>query len=430
MITAPDYEKNWSEDPRWYGIKRDYSGADVVKLRGRHCFRNDLAQMQANRLFDDCRHALAAPAGSGDAPVRALGAMSGNQAVQQAEAGLRAIYASGWQVAADRNLSGNMYPDLSLYPNDSMASLVKALNSAMLRSDQLAFMNGNDKDYLKPIVADAEAGFGGTQCTYEVVKSIIESGAAGVHLEDQLSSAKKCGHLGGKVLVPAGEFIEKLKVARLAADVLGVPTVIIARTDANSARLLTSDIDDRDAAFLTEGRTREGFYNITGGLDMAIARSLEYAPYADMLWVETSKPDLAEAKVFADAIHAKYPGKMLAYNCSPSFNWKANLDKTGDLIKFQDELAKMGYVFQFITLAGFHTLNASMFELAVLYQAEGMSAYSELQQREFSMGELGFRAVKHQEFVGTGYYDAVKDAVSAGENATAAMADSTESDQF
>lgn len=422
-------EDEWAKSPRWDGIRREYTVADVYRLRGPRFIHHTVALGTANKFWDDCREAF-----SQRQAVRALGALTGNQAIQQAQAGLKAIYASGWQVAADANRAGCMYPDLSLYPSDSMANLVRSLNAAMLRAEQIEFWQskGTSKcDLLRPIVADAEAGFGGVPNTYEIVCQLIAAGAAAVHLEDQLSSAKKCGHLGGKVLVPVREFVEKLKAARLASDVMGVPSVIIARTDADSAKLLTSDIDPVDHPFLVPGdRTSEGFYRISGGVPMAIARGLAYAPYADLLWMETSTPDLDEARLFADAIHAKYPNKMLAYNCSPSFNWGANVDKSGPLDQFQLRLAEMGYAFQFVTLAGFHSLNLSMFNLASGYLKSGMVAYSEMQEQEFKAVENGFTAVKHQAFVGTGYYDAVKEIVSGGQDSTAALKDSTEAAQF
>tara|TARA_R100001244_G_scaffold25113_4_gene25611 strand:+ start:68162 stop:69448 length:1287 start_codon:yes stop_codon:yes gene_type:complete len=424
--SAEDLKNEWS-DPRWKEVQRDYSEQDVVRLRGTKDPRF-LAEEMSDQLHKECQKAFRK---EGPA-VRALGAVTGNQAIQMTQAGLRAVYASGWQVAADNNLSGQMYPDLSLYANNSMAFHVQKLNNAMIRADQIEFGETDGKpryNYVQPIVADAEAGFGGVQCTFEVVKGMIEAGAAGVHLEDQLSSEKKCGHLGGKVLVPTSEFIEKLKVARLAADVVGANTVIIARTDANSAKLMTSDIDDRDKPFLT-GESQGQFYGVTGGLDMAIARGLAYAPYADMVWVETARPDLEEARQFATAIHDKYPHKMLAYNCSPSFNWESNKDRTGELSEFQNELAKMGYVFQFITLAGFHSLNTSMYKLAHDYKDSGMAAYSTLQEEEFALAESdGYKAVKHQGFVGTGYYDDIKKTIGV-DPSTSALAGSTETEQF
>jgi isocitrate lyase len=363
--------------------------------------------------------------------VPALGALTGNQAVQQVQAGLKAIYLSGWQVAADANDAGHMYPDQSLYPSDSVPNVVRKINNALMRADQIHHMDGKSDTYwFAPIVADAEAGFGGALNAFELMKAMIEAGASCVHFEDQLSSAKKCGHLGGKVLVPTSEAIQKLVAARLAADVLGVPTLIMARTDADSAHLLTSDIDPRDREFLTGNRTAEGFYCIKGGLESAIARALSYAPYADLIWCETSHPDLHEARIFAEAVHAKYPDKLLAYNCSPSFNWKKNLDDA-TIARFQLELARMGYKFQFVTLAGFHALNLSMFELARGYKLAGMTAYSRLQEKEFSReSEHGYEAVKHQRFVGTGYFDALTQAISGGVSSVTALAGSTEAEQF
>jgi isocitrate lyase len=362
--------------------------------------------------------------------VAGLGALTGNQAVQEVDAGLEAIYLSGWQVAADANLSGEMYPDQSLYPANSVPAVVKKINNALLRADQIQSVNGGgEKDYLVPIVADAEAGFGGNLNAFELMKQMIEAGAAGVHFEDQLSSAKKCGHLGGKVLVPTQEAINKLIAARLAADVCGVPTVLVARTDADAADLLTSDIDDRDKKFVTGERTSEGFFQVNCGVEQGIDRGLSYAPYADLIWMETSNPDLEYARKFAEGIHAKFPGKMLAYNCSPSFNWAAKLT-VPEMETFREELAKMGYKFQFITLAGFHALNTAMFELALAYKERGMAGYSELQEREFALQAKGFRAVKHQSFVGTGYFDAVQTVVTAGNSSTTALAGSTEAEQF
>jgi isocitrate lyase len=414
---------------RWDGIERDYTENDIKKFRGSRLFDLPKSQWIAEKLYAK----LQVAAEKGEA-LRALGALTGNQAVQQATAGLQAIYMSGWQVAADNNLSGNMYPDQSLYPANSVPKLVEAINSALERADQCDILeNGSPTvDFNIPIVADAEAGFGGNLNAYELMRSMIKAGAAGVHFEDQLSSAKKCGHLGGKVLVPTKEFVSKLKAARLAADVLNVPTLIIARTDANSAGLITSDVDEYDWPFIAKlpvGRTTEGFHRVTGGIEMAISRGLAYAPYADLLWCETSTPDLDEARQFADAIHAHFPGKMLAYNCSPSFNWKKHEDKTGPVGEFQNELAKMGYAFQFVTLAGFHALNLSMFDLARDYEDQGMAAYSEMQQREYSLQEHGFKAVKHQAFVGTYYFDALQKMVNQ-ESSTTAMKGSTEEEQF
>jgi len=411
-----------STNARWSGIMRPYSQDDVLRLRGTIQIEYTLARLGAERLWN-LMHS--------DPYVPALGAITGNQAIEMVQAGLKAIYGSGWQVAADGNTAGDVYPDQSLYPCDSAPNLVKRLNRALLRADQIesAEKKLSGTYWFAPIVADAEAGFGGSLNAYELMKAMIEAGAAGVHFEDQLSSAKKCGHLGGKVVVPTREFIEKLVAARLAADVCGVPTVLIARTDANSAGLLLSDADPRDREFIHGERTPEGFYHFRGGIDAAIARGLAYAPYADVLWCETSTPDLAEARKFADAIHAKFPGKLLAYNCSPSFNWKKKLDDV-TIANFQHELGKMGYKFQFVTLAGFHALNLSMFELARGYMQSGMTAYSKLQQQEFAAQELGYRAVTHQRFVGTGYFDEIAQVVSGGATSTGALADSTETAQF
>lgn len=408
---------------RWNNIERPYIKEEVLSLRGTKKIEYTLARDGALKLWGLLNEKEA---------VRALGALTGNQAVQQVKAGLKAIYLSGWQVAADANLAGDMYPDQSLYPVNSVPSVVRKINKAFQRADQLECVEGGlgtVTDYYAPIVADAEAGFGGPLNAYELMKSMIEAGAAGVHFEDQLASEKKCGHMGGKVLVPTKQFIKTLTAARLAADVCDVPTVLIARTDANSAKLITSDIDERDHPFMTGERTPEGFYKITGGLDMGIARGLAYAPYADLLWLETSTPSLEEAKKFADAIHAKFPGKLLAYNCSPSFNWEKHLDKE-TIAKFQKELEKMGYKFQFVTLAGFHALNHSMFTLAKDYNKNGMAAYSELQQKEFDELDNGFTAVKHQREVGTGYFDRISQIVSDGDSSTLALKGSTEEEQF
>jgi isocitrate lyase len=402
---------------RWDGIERPYIKEEVLSLRGSKKIEYTLAKDGANKLWDLLHEKDA---------VRSLGALTGNQAVQQVKAGLKAIYLSGWQVAADANLAGDMYPDQSLYPANSVPAVVKKINKAFQRADQLESVEGGVMhDYYVPIVADAEAGFGGPLNAYELMKGMIEAGAAGVHFEDQLASEKKCGHMGGKVLVPTKQFIKTLVSARLAADVCDVPTVLIARTDANSAKLITSDVDERDHPFMTGERTPEGFYKITGGLDMGIARGLAYAPYADLLWLETSTPSLEEAQKFADAIHAKFPGKLLAYNCSPSFN----LDKE-TIAKFQKELEKMGYKFQFVTLAGFHALNHSMFTLAKDYEKTGMAAYSALQQKEFGEIDNGFTAVKHQREVGTGYFDKISQIVSDGDSSTLALKGSTEEEQF
>ncbi len=412
----------WASDPRWRGITRPYSYEDVLRLRGSIHIEHTLARMGAERLW----HLL-----NTQPYVHALGALTGNQAVQQVHAGLQAIYASGWQVAADANDAGDMYPDQSLYPADSCPNLVRRINKALLRADQVDHAEGkNGTHWFAPIVADAEAGFGGNLNAFEIMKAMIEAGAAAVHFEDQLSSAKKCGHLGGKVVVPIREFVEKLIAARLAADVMGVPTLIIARTDADSAGLLLSDIDPRDHQFIKGPRTIEGFYEFRGGPEAAIARGLAYAPYADLIWCETSHPDLQEARHFAESIHDRFPGKMLAYNCSPSFNWRKKLD-CETIARFQRELGAMGYKFQFVTLAGFHALNMSMFELAQGYRDHGMSAYCNLQQAEFLAEEQqGYRAVKHQRFVGTGYFDQVAQTIAAGQSSTTALAGSTEAEQF
>lgn len=421
-LTNSDLTRHWHSDARWNGIRRPYSSEQVFKLRGSIRVEHTLARLGAERLWSLLHH---------ESYVAALGALTGNQAVQQVQAGLRAVYLSGWQVAADNNDSGQMYPDQSLYPADSVPNVVRRVNNALLRADQIHHLDGNNDVYwMAPIVADAEAGFGGTLNAFELMKAMIEAGAAAVHFEDQLSSAKKCGHLGGKVLVPTAEAIQKLVAARLAADVLGVPTVIIARTDANSAYLLTSDIDPRDRGFLTGERTCEGFFGIRGGLESAIARGLAYAPFADLLWCETSEPNLEEAQRFAAAIHEQFPGKLLAYNCSPSFNWKKKLSDRM-IASFQSELANMGYRFQFVTLAGFHALNLSMFELARGYKQIGMTAYSRLQEKEFSReAEYGYEAVKHQRFVGTGYFDALTQVIAGGLASTTALEGSTEREQF
>ena len=420
--TGLDMEKQWRSEKRWQGIERPYTPQEVTRLRGSIHVENTLARLGAERLWS-LLHS--------EPYVPALGALTGNQAVQQVKAGLKAIYLSGWQVAADANDAGQMYPDQSLYPADSVPNVVRKINNALMRADQIHHMDGKNSTYwFAPIVADAEAGFGGTLNAFELMKAMIEAGAACVHFEDQLSSAKKCGHLGGKVLVPTSEAIQKLVAARLAADVLGVPTLIMARTDANSAFLLTSDIDPRDREFITGKRTSEGFFEIRGGLESAIARGLAYAPYADLIWCETSEPNIEEARRFAEAIHAQYPGKMLAYNCSPSFNWKKKLDDA-TIASFQRQLATMGYKFQFVTLAGFHALNLSMFELARAYKDTGMTAYSRLQQKEFAReAEYGYEAVKHQRFVGTGYFDALTQVIAGGLASTTALAGSTEQEQF
>ncbi|WP_407944878.1 isocitrate lyase [Paenibacillus albiflavus] len=415
-----ELRNSWST-PRWRGVTRTYTADEVVKLRGSVQIEYTFAKLGAERFW----HLL-----NTEEYIPALGALTGNQAVQQVKAGLQAIYLSGWQVAADANLAGHMYPDQSLYPVNSVPQVVKRINQALQRADQIQHSEGKDDTYFyAPIVADAEAGFGGTLNVFELMKAMIEAGAAAVHFEDQLSSEKKCGHLGGKVLLPTQQAVRNLLAARLAADVLGVDTVLIARTDANAANLITSDVDEYDRPFLTGERTQEGFYRTRDGLDQAIARGLAYAPYADLIWCETSEPNLAEAKRFAEAIHAKFPGKMLAYNCSPSFNWNKKLDENA-IANFQKELAKLGYKFQFVTLAGFHALNYSMFELARGYKERGMSAYSQLQQAEFMLESEGYEAVKHQREVGTGYFDEVSGVISGGTSSTTAYMNSTEAEQF
>ncbi|MBI3336849.1 isocitrate lyase [Candidatus Peregrinibacteria bacterium] len=420
----PEYlQQIWDTDPRWKGIVRRYSPDQIIALRGETHVEHTLARQGSARLW----HLLHT-----EPHVKALGALTGNQAVQQVAAGLKAIYLSGWQVAADANLARSMYPDQSLYPANSVPDVARGINNALARAEQVQTLEGKRGEIFwhAPIVADAEAGFGGPLNAFELMKAMIEAGVASVHFEDQLASAKKCGHLGGKVLVPTGEFITKLQAARLAADVLDVPTVLIARTDADSATLLTNDIDERDHPFLTGERTGEGFYRVRGGLKAAIARGLSYAPYADMLWCETSHPDLDEAKVFADAIHAEFPDKLLGYNCSPSFNWRQKLNDT-TIAHFQDELGEMGYKFQFVTLAGFHALNTSMFDLASGYCHEGMTAYTRLQEREFELQRThNYRAVKHQQFVGTGYFDTVINTVTRGQSVVTALKGSTEEAQF
>ncbi len=412
---------DWSNDPRWKGVKRTYSLGDVQRLQGSLVLDQTLARRGAEKLWNLLQSEPFIPA---------LGALTGNQAVQQVKAGLKAIYLSGWQVAADANLAGQMYPDQSLYPANSVPAVVRRINQALQRADQIAHSEGkNDIDWFVPIVADAEAGFGGPLNVFELIKAMIEAGAAGVHLEDQLASEKKCGHMGGKVLIPTRAAIANLTAARLAADVCQVPTILIARTDAGGAELLTSDVDERDHPFLAGERTVEGFFRVRAGIDQAIARALCYAPFVDLLWCETSKPDLAEAKKFADSIHAKFPGQLLAYNCSPSFNWKAKLDGA-TIAKFQRELGTMGYKFQFVTLAGFHALNYSMFKLARGYRDRGMAAYSELQESEFAAEADGYTATKHQHEVGTGYFDDVARVIAGGECSTAALHGSTEEEQF
>ncbi len=420
-LDAKGLEKDWKENKRWAGITRPYSAADVVKLRGSLPIEYSIAKHTSEKLWGYFAK---------ESYVNALGALTGNQAMQQVKAGLKSIYLSGWQVAADANLAGQMYPDQSLYPFDSVPNVVRRINNTLRRADQIDVSEGKSgTDWFQPIVADAEAGFGGNLNAFELQKLMIEAGAAGSHWEDQLSSAKKCGHMGGKVLVPMREHIEKLVAARLASDVCGVPSVIIARTDANGSYLLTSDVDDRDKPFVKEGRTNEGFYNYDGGIDAAVARGIAFAPYADLVWCETAHPDLDEAKKFADAVHAKYPGKYLAYNCSPSFNWKKHLDDA-TIAKFQIELGKMGYKFQFITLAGFHALNHGMFDLATKYKEAGMAGYVTLQEKEFADAVKGFTAVKHQREVGVGYFDAVAEAISQGQASTVALKGSTEEEQF
>ena len=414
-------EEAWGSDPRWQGIRRDYTAADVVRLQGSLVEERTLATAMAERLWDLL---------TTTDYVNALGALSGNQAVQMVKGGLKAIYLSGWQVAGDSNLAAETYPDQSLYPANSAPALVRRINNALRRADQIAWSEGDTtSEWFVPIVADGEAGFGGALNVFELTKAFIDAGAAGVHYEDQLAAEKKCGHMGGKVLVPSSQHVRTLVSARLAADVLGVPTVIVARTDANGANLLTSDVDPRDRKFVTGERTAEGFFRVTPGLDQAISRGLAYAPYADLIWCETAHPDLDEARRFAEAIHAEYPGKMLAYNCSPSFNWKKHLDDD-TIARFQKELGAMGYKFQFITLAGFHALNASMFELARGYAASGMTAYVELQEREFAMEGDGYTATRHQREVGAGYFDEVSQVVTGGEASTLALVGSTEEEQF
>jgi isocitrate lyase len=421
LPTAEQIALDWKNNPRWAGIQRNYSAEDVARLRGTVPVEHSLARRGAERLWKSLQR---------EDFVNALGALTGNQAMQQVKAGLQAIYLSGWQVAADANVAGEMYPDQSLYPANSVPQVVKRINNTLLRADQLHHAEGKDEiDWMVPIVADAEAGFGGVLNAFELMKAMIEAGAAGVHFEDQLASVKKCGHMGGKVLVPTREAVDKLNAARLAADVLGVSTLLVARTDADAADLLTSDIDDNDKPFTTGERTVEGFFRVRPGLEQAISRGLAYAPYADLVWCETSKPNLEEARLFAEAIHAKFPGKLLAYNCSPSFNWKKNLDDA-TIAKFQKELGAMGYKFQFITLAGFHSLNYGMFELAHGYARRQMSAFVELQEKEFAAAERGFTAVKHQREVGTGYFDAVTQAIQQGQSSTTALKGSTEEAQF
>jgi isocitrate lyase len=417
---ADELERQWETDPRWRGVERSYSAEEVVRLRGSMRVEHSIARHGAERLWELL---------SSGETTSALGALTGGQAVEMVKAGLKAVYLSGWQVAADANLASQTYPDQSLYPANSVPAVVRRINNALQRADQIAWSEGDDAGFMAPILADAEAGFGVPLNAFELMKSMIEAGAAGVHLEDQLASEKKCGHLGGKVLVPSAQFVRTLTAARLAADVLDVPTILVARTDALGATLLTSDVDPRDARFATGERTHEGYYLVRDGIDAAIARGLAYAPFSDMLWCETGTPDLEEARVFADGIHAQYPGKLLAYNCSPSFNWKQHLDDAA-IASFQKELSAMGYRFQFITLAGFHALNASMFELAKGYATEGMTAYVRLQEREFAMEEEGYTATRHQAEVGTGYFDQVSQVISCGNASTLALKGSTEEAQF
>jgi isocitrate lyase len=422
MKGVTEMSREWNSNPRWEGIERPYTPEDVARLRGSLGIEYTLGRVGAERLWN-LLHS--------ENYVAALGALTGNQAVQQVQAGLKAIYLSGWQVAGDANLAGQMYPDQSLYPVNSVPNVVRAINNALTRADQIHHAEGKNGTYwFAPIVADAEAGFGGNLNAFELMKAMIEAGASGVHFEDQLSSAKKCGHMGGKVVVPTSEFIQKLVSARLAADICGVPTLLVARTDANSAGLLLSDVDERDRPFLSGERTIEGFFRFRGGLDAAIARGLAYAPYADLIWCETSEPNIEEARRFAEAIHEKFPGKMLAYNCSPSFHWRKKLDDAS-IARFQRELGAMGYKFQFVTLAGFHALNLAMFDLAREYAEQGMTAYARLQDQEFDRQErFGYGAVKHQRFVGTGYFDQVAQAVAQGCSSTTALAGSTEEEQF
>lgn len=418
---AQKLQQSWENDSRWTGIKRPYTAEEVIKLRGSIDIEQTLARRGSEKLWNLLNT---------EDFINALGALTGNQAMQQVKAGLKAIYLSGWQVAADANIAGQMYPDQSLYPANSVPQVVKRINQTLQRADQISFAEGKDDiDWFAPIVADAEAGFGGSLNVFELMKGMIEAGAAGVHFEDQLSSEKKCGHLGGKVLLPTQTAVRNLVSARLAADVMGTPTILIARTDADAADLITDDIDPVDAPFITGERTPEGFYRTNAGLDQAIARGLAYAPYADLIWCETSEPNLADARRFAEAIHAEFPGKLLAYNCSPSFNWKAKLSDE-EIANYQVELGKLGYKFQFVTLAGFHSLNHSMFNLALGYKDRGMAAYSELQQAEFASEPDGYTATRHQREVGTGYFDEVAQVVSGGTSSTTALAGSTETEQF
>jgi len=416
-----ELNEDWQNNPRWQGVQRDYGADKVVDLMGSVQLDYTLASMGAEKFWRYVNE---------EQGCCGLGALTGNQAIQEIQAGLRAIYCSGWQVAGDGNSGGEMYPDQSLYAVDSVPKMVERINNAFIRTDQIHHLNGDDStDWFAPIIADAEAGFGGNLNAYELMKNMIRAGAAGVHFEDQLSSAKKCGHMGGKVLVPTQDAVDKLKSARLAADVMGVPTVLIARTDADAAKLLTTDCDERDQKFITGERSAEGFFYVQSGIEQAIDRGLSYAPYADLLWCETSTPDLEQARRFAEAIKAEYPDQLLAYNCSPSFNWKANLDEA-TMETFREELNAMGYKFQFITLAGWHALNLGMFELAQAYRDRGMAAYSQLQEREFAQEANGFRAAKHQSFVGAGYFDALQNTITAGRTSTKALTGSTEEDQF
>ena len=418
---ALELAMQWQQSSRWENIIRPYSAEEVLKLRGKVRIEYSLARLGAEKLWKMLQE---------QDHVCALGALTGNQAIQEIAAGLDAIYLSGWQVAADANVAGMMYPDQSLYPVNSVPDVVRRINNALLRCEQIDSVNGsNAKDWMRPIIADAEAGFGGNLNAFELMKAMIEAGAAGVHFEDQLSSAKKCGHLGGKVLVPTHEAVNKLVAARLAADVMDVPSLIIARTDAEAANLITSDVDERDRAFITGERTSDGFFRVRNGLEQCIARGIAYAPFSDLIWMETSHPDLGMAKEFAQGIHEVYPGKLLAYNCSPSFNWSRHLTEK-QMHTFREELAAIGFKFQFITLAGFHALNTSMFELSKAYKEKGMAGFSQLQQREFALQEHGFKAVKHQSFVGTGYFDAVQNIIQQGASSTVAMAGSTETAQF
>lgn len=416
-----ELKNDWEENTRWHGVIRPYSAEDVVKLRPSLKIEYSLAYHGAHKLWQLLQH---------HEPVTALGCMTGNQAIQAVQAGLQAIYCSGWQVAGDNNSAGQMYPDQSLYPVDSVPKLVATINNALKRTDEIHRLNQESEiDWYAPIIADAESGFGGNLNAFELMKHMIQAGAAAVHFEDQLSSAKKCGHMGGKVLVSTAEAVNKLIAARLAADISGAPTLIIARTDANGANLITTDYDDNDKVFLTGERSKEGYYYVREGLEQAISRGLAYAPFSDMIWCETSKPNLSEAREFAQAIHAKYPGKLLCYNCSPSFNWQANLNEN-ELRSFREQLYDMGYKYQFITLAGWHSLNLSMFEVSKGYKKEGMYAYSQMQQREMAQEQEGFRATKHQSFVGTGYFDAVQNVIMQGQSTTTALKGSTEDEQF